>query len=232
MRASESVTLAVGVALAAEKPLVSSLDDILGDLSRGVSALSARAASAVFAASADALLPAYRAWAGVDDSNERRARIGALQRAIDVGFDLARTGASQADLPKLLRSLESITPDKRLTTPSATAAQDCVVCADLAIRIHVEEGFACGPVIEYALEPVLLAAMQRVPPPTEDSPEDRLAIADALLADPAVMAAVEFLWFAIMRLHTHPEPSLSTIEEMRTRAAVLLPGTASPATSS
>jgi len=203
---------------------VSSLDEILGDLSRGVNALSARAASAVFASSAGALLPAYRAWAGTDDSDERRARLGALQRAIDVGFELAQTGQSQADLPKILRSLESITPHLRLTTPSATAAQDCVVCADLAIRLHVEDDFACGPVIEYALEPVLLSAMHRIGPAGARGPDgDAMDVADALLADPAVMGAVEFLWFAIMRLHTHAEPARSTIEEIRTRAAVLLP---------
>lgn len=203
---------------------MSSLDEILGDLSRGVSALSARGASALFAASAAALLPAYRAWAGGGDSDEMRARLGALQRAIDVGLELAQKGRSPADLPKILRSLESIAPDKRLTTPSATAAQDCIVCADLAIRIHVEQGFACGPIVEYALEPVLLAAMRRVAPPgAERPPEGHLAIADALLADPAVMAAVEFLWFAIVRLHTHPEPSLSSIEEIVDRAQVLLP---------
>lgn len=203
---------------------MSSLDEILGDLSRGVSALSARGASAIFVASATALLPAYRAWAGVEDSNELRARLGALERAIDVGLELAQLGRSQVDLPKILRNLESVAPDKRLTSPDATAAQDCVVCADLAIRVHVEEGFACGPIIEYALEPVLLSAMGRVAPPNgARPPESPIEIADALLADPAVMAAVEFLWFAIVRLHTHPEPSLSSIEEIKARAQVLLP---------
>ncbi len=206
---------------------MSSLDDILGDLSRGVNALSARAASAVFASSAAALLPAYRAWAGAEDSNERRARLGALQRAIDVGFELARTGHSQADLSRTLHLLESIAPDKRLATPSAVAAQDCIVCADLAIRLHVEEGFDCGPVIEYALEPVLLSAMHRVATPDlRTTPGDGFAVADALLAEPAVMAAVGFLWFAIVSLSNHPSPSAATIDEIQTRAGVLLPSPA------
>jgi hypothetical protein len=203
---------------------VSSLDDILGDLSRGVGALSTRATSTLFAASAAALAPAFRDWATLgEQAHDQAASVPLLEQAIEIGFELSLTGASETDLPATLRRLEWITPS-RTQAPGSTAAQDCLICADVAIRVHVEPAFACGPVVEYALEPVLLAATQRVSAAAD--PENGLGrplAADALLEDARVMGAVGFMWFAIMRLRPKPEPDAHTIEEIRSRATVLLP---------
>jgi hypothetical protein len=220
-----------------EKPLVSSLDDILGDLSRGVAALSTRATSALFAASASALAPAFQSWATRSDNvEEHKASVPILERAIEIGFELARTGTTQADIPALLQRLEWITPmpddtagptrkesDQEAKAVS-TAAQDCLICADVAIRVHVEPDFSAGPVIEYALEPLLLAETRRIEAePDQGDGEEHPAAADALLGDTRVMAAVGFMWFAIMRLRSKPEPDPAAIDEIRTRAGVLMP---------
>jgi hypothetical protein len=220
-----------------EMPLVSSLDDILGDLSRGVAALSTRATSALFASSASALLPAFQSWATRGSSStEHKASLPILERAIEIGFELARTGTTQADIPALLQRLEWITPmtdapagpttkeSPEDAGPVSTAAQDCLICADVAIRVHVDPTFSAGPVIEYALEPLLLAETRRVEAePEQGDGDEHPAAADALLGDTRVMAAVGFMWFAIMRLRSKPEPDPATIDEIRTRAAVLMP---------
>lgn len=204
---------------------MSSLDDILGDLSRGIGALSTRATSTLFAASAAALIPAFRDWASLTaNARDHATSIPMLERAIAVGFELSLTGTTQADLPAILQRLEWITPSRTQAAAGSTAAQDCLICADVAIRTHVEPAFACGPVIEYALEPVLLSATHRVSAAAD--PGDGLGrplAADALLEDARVMGAVGFMWFAIMRLRSKPEPDALTIEEIRSRATVLLP---------
>jgi hypothetical protein len=215
---------------------VSSLDDILGDLSRGVASLSTRATSALFASTASALLPAFQSWATRGaNAKEHRASVPILEKAIDVGFELARTGTTQADIAALLQRLEWITPKPDDTPPRksksgedpvavATVAQDCLICADVAIRVHVEPDFSAAPVIEYALEPVLLAETRRVEAQPESGDGDEPpAAADALLGDTRVMAAVGFMWFAIMRLRSKPIPDPATIEEIRSRATVLMP---------
>jgi hypothetical protein len=209
---------------------VSSLDDILSDLSRGVDTLSTRAASALFAASAAALLPAYIEWAKADRAgNDRAGGIPILERSIEIGFELARSGTSEADLPSFLQRLEWITPGRGRSTTASTVAQDCVVCADVAIRVHVEPQFARGAVIEYALEPILLAATARVAAePVPDDGSGPPTAADALLEDAQVLAAVEFMWLAIMRLRSRVDQDPAAIDEIRLRAAVLLPRPAAP----
>ena len=202
---------------------MSSLDEILGDLSRGVGGLSARAASTLFASSASALMPAFREWAAIGvEAREHNARVPIVERAIEIGFELATTGTTQADLPALLQRLEWITPRRQDASPGATTAQDCLVCADVAIRVHVDPSFSCGPVVEYLLEPVLTSAMHHVAPASADDP-DRQRAADAILQDQGVMGAVGFLWFAIMSLHSRPNPDRPVIDAIKSRAAVLLP---------
>ena len=204
---------------------MSSLDDILGDLSRGVGALSTRATSTLFASCAAALRPAFREWAmlaGKDGPHE--SSLPLLERAIAIGFELARSGTTQADLPAVLRRLEWITPGRVKSAASSTGAQDCLICADVAIRVHVEPEFARGAVIEYALEPILLSATERVSAvPTPDDGSEAPAAADALLEDPRVLAAVEFMWLALMRLRSKPDPDPAMIDEIRLRAVVLMP---------
>jgi hypothetical protein len=206
---------------------MSALDDILGDLSRSVGALPTRATSTLFAASAAALRPAFKEWAtarGGDGSRE--SSLPLLKRAIEIGFELARSGTTQADLPAVLRQLEWITPVRVKSAPSSITAQDCVICADVAIRVHVEPAFSQGPVIEYALEPILLSSTARVSamPDLPDPAGGAVpATADALLEDSRVLAAVEFMWVAIMRLRSKPEPDPATIDEVRLRAVVLMP---------
>jgi hypothetical protein len=207
---------------AGRRATMSALDDILGDLSRGVGALSTRATSALYAAAAAALQPAFHDWAAV---GSRQSTEPLLEQAIEVGFELARTGTTQADLADILRRLEMATPAREaLDSAPSTAAQDCLICADVALRVHVEPAFAKGPVIEYALEPVLMAATGRVSAVQQpDDGSEAPAAADALLEDSRVLAAVEFMWFALMRLRGKNQPDPATIDAIRTHATVLLP---------
>jgi hypothetical protein len=199
---------------------VTALDDILGDLAHGVGALSKRATSALFAASASGLEPGFRRWAAVHGHQSGSL----LDRALSAGFELACTGRTAVDVAGILAELESGTParESRKSVASATA-QDCWVCADVAIRVHVEPAFVPGPVVEYALEPILQAATERLMANAPRAGADETDPADKLLEDAAVRAAVEFMWFAIMRLRGRPEPDERTVEELRLRAVALLP---------
>jgi hypothetical protein len=107
---------------------------------------------------------------------------------------------------------------------SATAAQDCWICADVAIRVLVHDEYAAGPAIEYGLEPVLQRATEELfgvsqvgGGPTENEQTE------AIISHPRVSGAVEFLEWATDFLNDRPSPKEDDLELVAQRATVLAP---------
>src|SRR5207249_3188730 len=100
-------------------------------------------------------------------------------------------GSGEADVSEaatLLAALERSTPPgDSPDAVSSTSAQDCWICADVCIRVLVDETYDAGPAIEYALEPVVSAATQDLYGVSQlGSSEDEDARVQAVLAHPTV----------------------------------------------
>jgi hypothetical protein len=195
-------------------------DQILADLAAGISALPPRNATLLFAAAAKALQPEYQAWAA-----HSRAPSGMLlERALTVAFELVLVGRADVDLVELLDDIEGATPGESPDWFPSTNAQDCLICADVAIRVNVDRSFAAGPVVEYALEPVLQAASERLFRVTSlGGGPDEQAQEAILLDDDRVVGAIASVRDAITLLRRIPEPDQATVDEICAGMLALCP---------
>lgn len=200
---------------------MTALDEGLAQLSAGIENLSTRATAALFAACACGLRPGFLEWAAL----RRTGTEALLEQALRSALAFARGGVTDIDTRDLLRLLEEATPPGDAPDlVSSTVAQDCWICADTAIRVIVEPGFRAGPVIEYALEPILHATTERLFGVSQvgsgNAEETQLA---AVLRDDQVSEAFAFCRWAIDILLRTPEPNDEVTHALCSRAAALLP---------
>jgi hypothetical protein len=200
---------------------VTAFDDALDDLAERIDRLPRRAVAALFAACADALLPEYRRWAAhVGESAEPLA-----DRVLTAARDFATTGTAAPDAGTILAAVEEATPPGDAPDDySSTAAQDCWICVDLAIRVVTDPDYQAGTGIEYALEPIVQQATERVHGVTQvgGGPDEEAQVA-AVLAEPDVTAALDFARWAADHLAANPTPSAADLAELARRAGVLAP---------
>jgi hypothetical protein len=130
-------------------------------------------------------MPAYRAWS-------RRAESpfhgDVLARAIEQAISFA-TGEAPTIEASLLRAVEASTPGDPSGSESFTAAQDCWILADTALRVGLGE-FDAADSAWYLLEPKFQATSERlvgVSDPGSVAQEDAEAHA---LADPQLSNAI------------------------------------------
>lgn len=200
---------------------MTALDDVFEDLAGEVGELSARAISVLFAASAEALSPEFHRWAEHWHRNGERL----LELSIELAFEIGRTGRTATNLTEVLRSIESETPPgDSADSTSSTFAQDCWICADVALRVHAEPAFGAGPAIYYAIEPIIQAASERLFGVSSlGAGAEGAAQETILLADVRVARALEFVRSTARMLRDEPQPDTTMIEEIRGGAGVLLP---------
>jgi hypothetical protein len=191
---------------------MTSLDRVLAELSTEIDALPKRAAVALFGACAGGLRPGFEVWANAHNQESR----GLLEWALAAAFSFVQDGRS-ADMKNLLLGFEESTPDE-------TIAQDCWICADTAIRLAIQPEFHAGPVIEYALEPVLQAATQSLFGVSQvgSGPREEEQVA-AVLSVHRVVDAIAFCRWAIHLLKESSSHNEETIKALLSRAPVLLP---------
>ena len=201
---------------------MTSLDLLVKQIADGVNALSSRARVALYAACAHALLPEARKWAAL-----RGTSVAPLEQALHGASAFAAHGIAPADdqLAALLRALEDGTPhgESPDAVPS-TFAQDCWICADVAVRVLAEPSFDAGACIEYALEPVLQTACERLFGCSQvgGGPDEERQVR-AILAHPIVAAATDFVRWAVALLAQRPSPSEDDLSALRSRVEALAP---------
>jgi hypothetical protein len=198
---------------------MTSLDAEFAELASRIDSLSKRSLVGLFWACSSALVPAFRAWAA-----HRGAHTELLLRsALASAHSFATQGIDPQSPAHLLASIEASTPAGNSPDEvSATSAQDCWICADVAIRVLVDEAYRAGPAIEYALEPVLSAASEELfgvsQLGTSDEEEEQVRL---LLRHREVAAALEFVRWATAFLQDRPLPAEEDLAIVGSRAAAL-----------
>lgn len=197
------------------------LDSVLIELGTRTRPLSTRALVGLFWACSSALLPEFRTWA----LHRGEPTEPILQDALTNAFDFAAFGINPPNTKQLLHALEARTPagdspDER----SSTSAQDCWICADVALRVLDDRSYDAGPAIEYALEPILARASEGLFGVSQvgsgDSEEVQI---QAVLEQPGVASAIEFLRWSSEFLAQRPSPTEEDLALVRARAIVLAP---------
>lgn len=196
-----------------------SLDAELAELASRIESLSMRSLVGLFWACSQALITDFTLWA---------ARSGAqteplLQTALTSAYEFAVYGIQPQDAGGLLASLEVAMPaGDSPDEVSATSAQDCWICADVGIRVLVDESYNAAPAIEYALEPVLTATSEELYGVSQigTSDEEEVQIR-RLLRHSKVAAAFEFVRWATDFLQDRPVPASEDLALVSTRAAIL-----------
>src|SRR5262249_46346750 len=138
---------------------MTSLDAQLAELASKIESLSKRSLVGLFWACSNALLPTFLTWA----KHRGEHTESLLRAALASAHEFAGRGAEPQAAADLLGSLEASTPaGDSPDGVSSTSAQDCWICADVCIRVLVDEGYKAGPAIEYALAPVLSTASEEL----------------------------------------------------------------------
>jgi hypothetical protein len=122
--------------------------------------------------------------------------------------------------------METIEPtgDSQISLAS-TIAQDCWICADVAIRAIADPAYRAGPAIEYALEPVIHHATLRLFGVTQlGSDMNESVRVAAVLAESDVASALEFCDSATRALVGATTVNRELLSDLEKRASALLPG--------
>jgi hypothetical protein len=195
------------------------LDSELGELARRIGRMSTRGKAALFWACSDALIDGCLAWLRHTHTNGEKL----LRAAHVAAYAFAVGGETPIDAARLLTELEAATPSGEASDDVlSTLAQDCWICADVAVRVLVHQDYDPGPVIEYALEPLLGAVTEELFGVTQlASGTDENEKIKVVLRDQRVIRAFEFLTWATDYLGM--EPDIEALNAVQERAKVIAP---------
>jgi hypothetical protein len=196
-------------------------DDLLAELAGEIDGLTAPAASALFVGCCEALRPHYRR--GADHRGTSAEDV--LDAALAAARTFATTGEVAADAAALLARVEEATPEGDSPDAySSTFAQDCWICGDVALRTAVGRDGPPGYAVEYALDPAVTTATERLFGVSQlGSGPDEDAGVRAVLAEPDVRAAVDGCRAAIALLAEHPAPGDDDLAAVQRHLAVISP---------
>lgn len=202
--------------------MLTTLATILEELAGRIRRLSKRSLVGLFWSCATALQPEYLDWAERQDARTEPI----LREALTVARQFATLGREPVGRAELLHALEVSAPaGESADAMSATVAQDCWICADIAIRVLIHDNYDAGPAIEYALEPTLQRASEELFGVSQGgSGPDENEQVEALLAHPHVSEAVAFLQWATDYLEDRPSPSGDELDLVAERSTALAPG--------
>lgn len=204
--------------------MLTQVDAFVEDLGASIDHLSKRSIAALFWAFSSALIPVCRKWAA--DTGARTEPI--LATALAAGYRFAVYNQEPVDKRRLLDALEASAPPGDLLDKTAktleTAAQDCWICGDIGIRVLVDDHYRAGGAIEYSLEPVLQRATERLFDVLQvgSGPDEHRQI-EAVMSEPDVSSAVDFIRWAVGFLSERPTPVADDLGLISLRAAVLRP---------
>jgi hypothetical protein len=200
---------------------VTAFDDWLDGIGARIDELPTRSTVALFAACASGLLPELGRWAAHRGHDTEPLAESALATA----RAYALTGDPPPDTQALLASIEEATPPGDSPDEvSSTAAQDCWICVGTSIRVIADPGFKAGMSIEYALEPILQQATERLYDVTQlGSGPDEDTQTDTILREPDVSRALDFCSWAVAFLAERTTPSEADLSELTNHATALTP---------
>lgn len=200
---------------------MTAFDDVLDDFAERIDRLPRTSTVALFLACASGLLPEFRRWAAhTGQTTEPLA-----QRALATARAFALTGDIPPDAKELLTSLEQATPEGESPDEfSATTAQDFWICVDVGIRVITDPDYQAGTAIEYALEPIVQQATERLFGVTQlgGGPEEDTQMA-AILREADVNAALGFCSWVLGFLTERPTLTEPDLAELTNRASTLTP---------
>jgi hypothetical protein len=205
--------------------MATELETLTGDLAARIDRLPRRSAVALYWACSSGLFAAYQEWAVLAEARTEPILCAALAE----GYRFALWGREiPHDGPELLQALEDSAPPGELAdragTRLETAARDCWICGDVPIRLLVDGDYRAGGAIWYALEPVLQHATERLFGVLQvgDGPDENHQ-RQAIMAEPDVARAVDFVRWAVDLLTGGAAPNGADLISLRQRAAVLRP---------
>jgi hypothetical protein len=167
---------------------VSPFEAVSQRLGLAVSDLSLQAQVALLACGSIALMPQYLDWcarSGARDQSEL------LRGALDAASQFV-TGDIAVPPESLLGAMEAATPSGPTDVPGFTAAQDCWICADSAIRVSIGQ-FTVKDAVWYLLEPLFQATSERLFGVADVGSQSQESAEAVALTDPALVAAVDAL---------------------------------------
>lgn len=192
---------------------MSPFEHLVERLAVRVRGLDSRAQVALFVSAALATEARWREWALAANTMHH---VDLFDRAagLATGFAIART----PDLPRaILSEVEAAVPSDPSDVPGFTAAQDCWICLDTAIRSALGE-FDPAASTWYLLEPLFQATSEKHFGYTDVGSERQAEAEREVLTDPAVKAAVQAIEGAIELLRTRPvDTSLLDVVQSRLR---------------
>jgi hypothetical protein len=204
--------------------MLTMLDAFVEDMTTRIDRMSKRSVAALYWACSSALVPVYRKWAAYTGAEMEPI----LSAALTVGYQFVISGWEPADKRELLQALEVSAPPGDLSYKAdkslETAAQDCWICGDIAIRVLVDDCYSAGGAIEYSLEPVLQRATERLFGVLQvGSGPDEYRQIEAVMSEPDVSAATGFVRWAVNFLEDRPAPAVEDLVLIGQRATVLRP---------
>jgi hypothetical protein len=107
---------------------------------------------------------------------------------------------------------------------SSTAAQDCWICADIAVRVMTRPDYSAGSGIEYALEPLLQAETERVHGVSQlgSGPHENEQMSE-VLRQPRIVDALGFCDWAVLAMAERGEVTPADLGDLTARARALSP---------
>ena len=200
---------------------MTAFDDLLAELAAEIDGLSATAGAALFIGCCEALRPHYRRWADHRGTSAEEV----LDTALATARAFATTGHAGPDAAALLTRVEEATPAGDSPDEySSTFAQDCWICGDVALRTAVGRDGPPGYAVEYALDPAMITATERLFGVSQlGSGPDEDAGVRAVLAEPDVRAAVDACRAAIAYLSGHPTPTEDDLTVVLQETAAISP---------
>jgi hypothetical protein len=168
--------------------------------------LSRRAQVAVLLCASKVLMPEYLDWivrSGTDDQSDL------LREALEVVTRFA-VGTAVPHREGLMDSVEEATPGDSSDVSGFTAAQDCWICADSALRVSVG-AFAVEDAAWYLLEPIFQSTSERLFGVSDVGSQTQAAAEVEALEDPALASAIHGIEEAIALLMGRPSPDVGDL---------------------
>ena len=196
---------------------MSPFENAVDQLASRVRGLDLRAQVALFMTAANVMGARWTEWA-MATNYLPHAQV--FERAVGLASDFA-TGRAREVPRDALEEVEAATPSDQSDVPGFTTAQDCWICLDTSLRSALGE-FDPADSTWYLLEPLFQTVSESRFGYADVGTNGQEAAESAVLADPAVLAAVTAIDRAIELLGSRPIDAM-LLDELEVMLKVISP---------